>query len=79
MFLHNLPTIPAPEPGLSNRLVAFAELNQPIQVGFAPAVAGNTVEAKRVILAVKFFNCPHANHWQRIRQQEEPTNRLPKR
>ncbi len=44
MFIHNLPTIPAPEPGLSHSLVAFGELNLPIQVGLTPASTGNTVE-----------------------------------
>ena len=66
MFLNDLPTIPAPEPGLSNWLVAFADLNKLIQVGLAPTITENTVEAKRVILAVKFFNRPHTNHWQSI-------------
>ena len=66
MFLNDLPTIPAPEPGLNNWLVAFADLNKLIQVGLAPTITENTVEAKRVILAVKFFNCPHTNHWQSI-------------
>ena len=66
MFLHNLPTIPAPESGLSNRLVAFADLHQPIKISLTPAVAGQAVEAKNMILTVKFFNCAHANHWQSI-------------
>ena len=63
MFLHNLPTILTPESGLSNKLVAFADLNKLIQVGLAPTITENTVKAKRVILAVKFLNCAHANHW----------------
>ena len=62
MLFHNLPAIPAPESGLSHRLVTFANLNQPIQVGFAPAVAGYAVEGKGMVVAVKLFHCPYAEH-----------------
>ncbi len=61
MLFHNLPAIPAPELGLSDWLVAFADLNQPIQIVPAPAVAGYAVEGKGVILLSKVFNCPHAD------------------
>ena len=43
LLFHNLPAIPAPESGFSYWLLAFANLNQPIQVGLAPAVAGDAV------------------------------------
>ncbi len=51
-----------PESSFSHWLVAFSDLNQPIQVGFAPAVAGSAVEGEAVVLFSKFFNCPHADH-----------------
>ncbi len=62
MLFHNLPTIPAPESGLCYWLVSLAVLNQPIQVGFAPAVARKAVEGKRMVVTVKLFYCPHADH-----------------
>ena len=62
MLFYNLPTIPAPESGLSHRLVSHAVLNQPIQVGFTPTVAGQAVECKRMVVTVKLFHCPHADH-----------------
>ncbi len=37
LLFHNLPTIPAPESSLSHSFVAFANLNQPSQIGHAPA------------------------------------------
>ncbi len=46
--------------------MSLSYLNQPIQVGFAPAVAGDAVEGKRVVLMLKLFNCPHADHSQSI-------------
>ncbi len=42
--------------------LSLSYLNQPIQVGFAPAVAESAVEGKCVVMAVKLFNCPHADH-----------------
>ncbi len=52
----------APESGLSHRYVAFPDLNQPIQVGFTPAVTGQAVKSKRMVVTVKLFHCPHADH-----------------
>jgi len=41
-------------------------LNQPSQVGYAPAIAGKAVERKGVILTMKFLNSPHADHQKSI-------------
>ncbi len=62
LLFYNLPTVPAPESGLSHRLVSLSYLNQPIQISFTPAVTGQAVERKGVVVTAKLFNCPHANH-----------------
>jgi len=62
LLFYNLPTIPASESRLGHWLVSFSDLNQPIQVGLAPAVAGQAVEGKGMVVTVKLFYCPHADH-----------------
>ena len=37
-------------------------LNQPIQVDLTPTVTGDAVEGQGVVVTVKLFYCPHADH-----------------
>ncbi len=66
LLFDNLPTIPTFESGLSHWLVTFSDLKKPVQVSFAPPITGQAVEGKCVIVTLKLFYCPHADHGQSI-------------
>ncbi len=62
MLFDNRPAVVTSKSGLCYRHIAFPILNQPIQIGFAPAVAGQAIEGKRMVVTLKLLNCPHADH-----------------
>lgn len=62
LFLDHGAAIPAPEPGLGYLSITSARFDQPIQVGFAPAVTVDAVKPQRVALTAQIRKSYQAGH-----------------
>ncbi len=62
MLLGQFPAIVTPEPDLRDSGATAARLDQCVQVCNVPSITVDAVQAKGVILVVKFLKCPNTDH-----------------
>ena len=62
LLVDDAPAVAAAEAGTDQRSLSPTARDDPVNVGFAPAVAGTAVQAQRVILTMQVDKCGETRH-----------------